>query len=124
MPTPTITIANPTNLTGTIAATFRGDDHANLKIGAEVKLVDQKGQDLCFADVLNVWAGNFQVMPAAILELAHEPIQRTFAGFQAHLTRDPADGPLTPDVSATALILKIKESTLLRPTNGQIAKLG
>lgn len=120
----TITIPSPTNLVGTTAATFRGADHADLNIGDEVKLVDNRGQDLCFAEILNVWAGNFQNIPAAILEMVHEPIQRTFAGFQAHLTRYPEDGSLTPDTTAVALILKIKDSTLLRPTNAQIQKHG
>ena len=118
-----ITIHNPSNLdTGNIAAAFLGDGFRDLKSGEEVQLVDPADQELMFAEVLNVWAGPMTHVPALLLEMSNDPLQRTFSGLHMHLVarRGPDDEIPTQESPISVLVLRPKQSTLIRPTVNQI----
>lgn len=121
-----ITIHNPCNLNiGPIAATLLGDDYRDLKSGEEVQLVTPADQDLMFAEVLNVWAGPLAHAPAMLLEMSHDPLQRTFSGVHMHLVarRDKQDTNIDQETVVSILVLRPKQSTLIRPTLNDIKKV-
>lgn len=115
----TLTIHNPSNLSGMVAAAFPGE--MDLKIGTELKLVSPNAQDLCYANLEDVWIGSTGAAPALLLEMAHDPLQRTFSGLMQHLVTRFVGQDAN---KATFLVFTVKESTLLRPTNSQIQKHG
>jgi hypothetical protein len=122
-----ITIHNPANLDiGPIAATFIGDDFREMKAGEEVQLVDPADQDLIFAEVLNVWAGPMSHVPALLLEMSNDPLQRTFAGVHMHLVarRGPDAEIPTQESIVSILVLRPKQSTLIRPTMNDLKRMG
>ena len=121
-----IIIHNPCNLdVGPISATFLGGDHRDLKFGDEVQLVDPADQDLMFAEVLNVWEGPLAHIPAMLLEASNDPLQRTFAGVHMHLVarRTEQDLKIDQETVVTTLMLRPKQSTLLRPTMNDIKRM-
>lgn len=121
-----ITIHNPSNLdTGPIAAAFLGDDYTSLRERQEVQLVGVNGEPLMFAEVLNVWSGQLALVPAMLLEMSNDPLQRTFSGLFMHLVaRRATDETVVNQESViTVLVLRPKQSTLIRPTNNQIRKV-
>ena len=80
-----ITIHNPCNLEGSpVSALFPGDEYKAITEREEVQLVDVNDQDLTYAEVLNVWVGPLAHVPAMLLEMAHDPLQRSFAGAYMH----------------------------------------
>tara|TARA_R110002167_G_scaffold93122_1_gene249745 strand:+ start:3600 stop:3977 length:378 start_codon:yes stop_codon:yes gene_type:complete len=114
-----LTIHNPANLqVGHISATFLGDEYRELKEREEVQLVDVNDQDLIFAEVLNVWSGPLSHVPALLLEMSSDPLQRTFAGLHMHLVarRSAAEIQITQESIVSVLVLGPKQSTILRPT--------
>lgn len=120
MPTPTLTILRPLNLEGRVAVAVHGS--LGLKVGSEVKLVDRKGQDLIFGDVVDIWTGPVVAVPAFLLEYAHDHLQRTFTGLVSHLQCFPDQGPVGEKTTVSVALLDLKQSTLLRPTHRDIAK--
>mgnify|MGYP003629899782 CR=1 FL=1 len=121
-----ITIHNPANLdVGPISATFPGGDYRDLKMGEEVQLVDPADQDLMFAEVLNVWEGPLAHVPAMLLEMSNDPLQRTFAGVHMHLVarRAKQDDTVDQETVISILMLRPKQSTLLRPTMNDIKRM-
>jgi len=122
MPAPVIQIHNPTGLAGRVATVLPGS--MDMKTGLEVKLVDSRDQDLAFGEVLDVWIGALASVPALALELAHDPLQRTFSGMMLHLqSRFEEGSSLKEDSRVTVLVLRVKDSTLIRPTNRDISRL-
>jgi len=118
-----ITIHNPCNLDiGPISATFPGDGFRDLNASSEVQLVDANDQDLLFAEVLNVWSGPLAHVPAMLLEMSSDPLQRTFAGVHMHLVarREKQEDVINQETVISVLVLRPKQSTLLRPTLNQI----
>tara|TARA_R110000764_G_scaffold36736_2_gene81996 strand:+ start:26016 stop:26396 length:381 start_codon:yes stop_codon:yes gene_type:complete len=118
-----ITIHNPSNLdVGPISATFPGDSYRSLKPSEEVQLVDTADQELMFAEVLNVWEGPLAHTPAMLLEMSHDPLQRTFAGVHMHLVarRAKQEDVIDQETVVSILVLRPKQSTLIRPTLNQI----
>jgi len=116
-----ISIHNPANLEGgIIAAVF--PDALEIDQGEEIQLVDMNDQDLTYAEVVNAWSGPLIHIPASILEMANDPLQRTFSGVFMHLAarREKAETVIDDETIVTALILRPKASTLIRPTMNQI----
>jgi len=121
-----ITIHNPANLdVGTVSATFLGDDFKELKEREEVQLVDPSDQDLIFAEVMNVWSGPLIHAPAALLEMSNDPLQRTFSGVHMHLLarRPTQETQVTQESAVSILVLRPKQSTLIRPTLNDMKRL-
>jgi hypothetical protein len=122
-----IIIHNPANLDiGPISAAFIGDDYRELKQGEEVQLVDPADQDLIFAEVLNVWSGPMSHVPAMLLEMSNDPLQRTFGGLHMHFVarREADDDIPTQDNVISVLVLRPKQSTLIRPTMNDLKRMG
>jgi len=119
-----IIIHNPVNLSGhhTFTAGFRGTME-KVAEGEDVQLVDPNGQDLNTVTVLNRWEGALCDAPAILLEMAHDPLQRTFSGLHTHLVVN--GGESTPlDTKITILAFEPKMSSLIRPSSSQIQKHG
>ena len=122
-----ITLHNPVNLQApAISAAFQGDKLSKLRPGEEVKLVDSRGQELSYAEVIDIWAGPLANAPAILLEMSHDPLQRTFAGLHTHLGIYRAKGAdvIQHGDALTILVLRLKKSTLIRPTQNEIGRLG
>tara|TARA_R110002153_G_C13114245_1_gene478032 strand:+ start:237 stop:617 length:381 start_codon:yes stop_codon:yes gene_type:complete len=122
-----ITIHNPCNLEGSpVSALFPGDEYKSITEREEVQLVDVNDQDLTYAEVLNVWVGPLAHVPAMLLEMAHDPLQRSFAGAYMHLVarRTEEDKVPNQETIVSLLVLRPKESTLLRPTLNDIKRAG
>ncbi len=118
-----LTIQNPASIWGqNFSAAFRGGDLSKEVIaGEEVQLVDGHSQDLAFAEVVDIWAGPLGHYPALLAEMACDPLQRTFTGLLTHLMVYRGKNEVTPlTTPMTILILKAKESTIIRPTHNQI----
>ena len=81
--------------------------------------------EVCLVEVLDRWGGEIAHVPAFLLEMCHDPLQRTFAGLHMHMmVYRKTENESTPmDTPLSVLIVKPKQSTLLRPTSGQIQKL-
>jgi hypothetical protein len=116
-------VHNPVNLLGNnFAAAWRGADLAKeVILGEEVQLIDPAGQDLTYANVLDIWAGPLGHYPALLAEMMHDPLQRTFTGLHTYLMLHSGGDktPLTTPV--TILILEPKLSTIIRPSSGMVA---
>lgn len=56
-----------------------------LQVGAEVDLVDSTNSDQGTAVVRDIWAGQLCRVPASLIEIAHDPISRTYSGLRAVL---------------------------------------
>ena len=68
-----------------ITAAFLGDKAAALQQGEEIQLVNPDGQELIYAELLDIWIGPLSNVPAILLEKAHDPLQRNFTGLHLHL---------------------------------------
>jgi len=104
----TLTIHNPANiLGGAFSATFRGNKIE--EVGQTVKLVDTTGQELANAEILDSWFGPLGHVPALFMEMAQDPLQRTFSGLHTHLMihryKDHDKTPL--DLEVSVLVLKV-----------------
>tara|TARA_R110000737_G_scaffold47134_7_gene67093 strand:+ start:10353 stop:10730 length:378 start_codon:yes stop_codon:yes gene_type:complete len=120
-----ITIHNPANLEGApISAIFPGDEYKAIVEREEVQLVDPTDQDITYAEVLNVWVGPLAHVPAMLLEMSSDPLQRTFAGAHMHLVarRPEADKIPNQETVVSVLVLRPKASTLIRPTLNDIKR--
>lgn len=118
-----IIIYNPVNLSGhhTFTAGFRGTME-KISEGEDVQLVDTNGQDLSTVTVINRWQGALCDAPAILLEMSHDPLQRTFTGLHTHLVVN--GGEMAPlDSRITILAFEPKVSSLIRPSSSQIRKL-
>ncbi len=121
------TIYNPAGLHGPmISAAFLGDKAASLQPGEEIQLVGPGGQELIYAEMLDIWIGPLSAAPAILLEKSHDPLQRNFTGLHLHLlSRYAGEGKgLDQATPISILVMRPKESTLIRPTNRQIDNLG
>lgn len=122
-----ITVTNPVNLLGNnFSMAFRGVDMSeNVKAKEEVQLIDQNGQELTYANVLDIWAGPLGHYPALLAEMMQNPLCRTFTGLHTELmlqrTKEDEQTPLTTPI--TILILEPKASTIIRPSASMAAKL-
>tara|TARA_R110002153_G_scaffold66396_8_gene177519 strand:- start:533 stop:913 length:381 start_codon:yes stop_codon:yes gene_type:complete len=120
-----IPIHNPCNLEGApISAIFPGDEYKAITEREEVQLVDPADQDLTYAEVLNVWVGPLAHVPAMLLEMAHDPLQRSFAGAFMHLVarRATQETVINQETVVSLLVLRPKASTLIRPTLNDIKR--
>jgi len=126
----TFTINNPVNLVGNnVTLVVSGIETAKeVKTseggpGEEIKLVDRNGQDITFAEVLDKWGGPLGHVPALLLEMCHDPLQRSFTGLHTALmieSKEPV--PAMTDVSV--LVIRPKVSTILRPTVAEVRNAG
>lgn len=120
-----ITIHNPCNLqVGVISATFLGEDYRDVQPKEEVELVDLNDQQISYAEVLNIWCGPLAHVPAMLLEMSSDPLQRTFAGVHMHLVarREEQNQVINQESMISVLVLRPKQSTLLRPTLNDIKR--
>ena len=123
----TYTIANPVNLVGNnVTITVVGIKAAEeIKTseagpGEEIQLVDRNGQEICYAEVLDKWGGALGHVPALLLEMNQDPLQRSFTGLHTHLMLQ-SQTPVLPDAMISLLIIRPKVSTIIRPTGKQVA---
>lgn len=121
-----LTIYNPVGLHGPmISACFIGDEYAAIQLKDEVQLVSPSGQELIYAEVLDLFIGPLSNAPAILLEMTHDPLQRSFTGMHMHLLARYTNGEaIAPEAAITILVLRPKQSTLIRPTTGQVQDLG
>jgi hypothetical protein len=98
----------------------------DLEPGNEVKLVQTNGQEISYAEIIDVWRGPLGDVPAVLLEMMHDPLQRTFAGFHMLLamSRAEEDEQTGMGLPISVIVYRPKASTLIRPTNSQIRRLG
>ena len=110
-----IKLHNPTNLGGgTVSATFLGEQGKKLADGEEVQLVDVNDQDLMFAEIVNAWVGPLVQAPASLLEMSHDPLQRTFAGVHMHLiARRPTEETVVNQ--ETVITILVMRDAALQP---------
>ena len=114
-----LTVHSPVNLTGgNFTMILRGEKPEEAAPDAEFKLVDRRGQDLINAEVVDVWEGPLYHVPAILLEMAQDPLCRTFSGVQTQLAiyRENEEVATTPDIAVTVLIMRQKTSSILRAT--------
>lgn len=117
-------IYNPVNLSGhhTFTACFLGSmEGVNEK--DDMQLVDPNGQDLNTVTIVNNWQGQLADAPAILLEMCHDPLQRTFSGAHTHLSINSGESTKL-DSQITILAMEPKMSSLIRPTMNQIRKHG
>lgn len=109
-----IEVYNPVNLvtSSSITATLLGK--ADLSVGDEVRIYDSEGQECCYADIETVWHGALCDIPAIFLEMAHDPLQRTFSGVHMHLTASAGHAIGITD-KVTVVGFKTKMNTVIRP---------
>jgi hypothetical protein len=93
----------------------------DIQLGEEIKLVDRQGQDVSYATVRDKWVGLLGHVPALMLEMHHDALQRTFSGIDISLQLC-ADVQTGPETMVTLLIIEPKKSTLIRPTLGDIKR--
>lgn len=119
-----IVIYNAVNLSGhhTFTAGFLGTME-NIAEGEDVQLVDPNGQDLNTVTVINRWEGVLADAPAILLEMAHDPLQRTFTGLHTHLSINSGESAQLTD-KITILAMEPRMSSLIRPSSSQIQKHG
>jgi len=120
-----VVIHNPLYLEGSsFAHAFRG--LLDIRQDQEIHLVDTQGQDLMFSTVVDIWQGMLAHVPAMLLELSSDPLQRTFTGLHTHLMlHRETDGQGTPlDTEITILVMKPKKSSIVRATSRDIRRHG
>ena len=112
-------IHHPVNLSGDTVALFL-PTLQELNQGDEIQLVDGNDQDVCYAEVLDLWVGPLGQIPAVLLELGHDPLCRTFTGLNTFLSIW-GQVPTKMDTEVSAIVIRPKSSTLIRPTGRDIA---
>jgi hypothetical protein len=125
----TFTITNPVNLVGNNVtfATLGIEAAQELKssedgTGEEIQLVDRNGQEICYAEVLDMWGGPLGHVPAMLLEMNQDPLQRTFTGLHTALMLQ-SQNPVPPDTPISIVIIRPKVSTIIRPSVSDMAKV-
>ena len=109
---------------GTLASGYRGT--VELSPGDEVQLVLASKQRIAYAEIVDVWTGPLGDVPAVLLEMSQDPLQRTFTGFHTSLVMTRTEEGETTEMSTpvSVVLYRPKTSTLIRPTAGQARKLG
>lgn len=122
-----IIVTNPVNLLGNnFTMPFRGEELAkDVKPKEEVQLVDANDQELTYAEIIDIWAGPLGHLPALLCEMMQNPLCRSFTGLHTELMMHrPTEETATPlTTPITILILRPKDSTIIRPSAGAISKL-
>lgn len=120
-----LTIHNTHNLLGDpFAAAFLTKKlSGKFAVGEEVQLETADNQDLMYAEIQDAWTGPIAEVPALILEQSNDPLQRTFSGLYTYLTMTTGER-LSMEEPITVVVMKGKESTLIRPSARQIKNVG
>ena len=103
-----------------LLTTFPAKD---LEQGEEIQIQDSGGQDITYAEVLDMWSGPLSHLPACLLEMSHDPLSRTFTGAHTSLMLKTGQ-PVALDAVVSILVIKPKTSTILRASAQQIAAQG
>jgi len=114
-----ITFLNPLGLAGRFVTVRLGDELSKqLAAGEEVALIGPEGKPIGYAKAADCWCGDLALIPASILEMEQNPLQRTYSGLimglRAQMALDGSDGELKPTNKVTALILDFTRANLLK----------
>lgn len=114
-----ITFLNPLGLAGRFVTVRLGEELSKqLQAGEEVALIGKDDKPIGYAKAADCWCGDLALVPASVLEMEQNPLQRTYSGLimglRAQMALDGSDGDLTPNHKITALILDFTRSSLLQ----------